>query len=123
MKVNTLENAMKLLKEATNFRIETLYAAWNYHDERGGMQTNDGLFMTRSGAEAAVHKKSYYGADGRVQEGEYILFDVEDVTFCTSNSISMPLRDSEHKAEYEQFKLKQQALAKLSKEEREALGL
>lgn len=92
------------------------FGAFTTTDEYGRDGKNLGWFSTEDAAKKRAAKKGWYGSDGNVCEEPTVTVDGK--TYRLADTSPITVDDSDERA----AALREQAFAKLSPEEREALG-
>lgn len=107
-------------------RIFSVYKATVHHDDRGNKTSVMGYYTSIIDAKSDVKGQSYYGADGSVEnlpiEVIRVNVDGKEMIFPLNAAITVFTEDRMAR-EARQKALKASAISKLTKEEREALGL
>lgn len=112
----------------TNF-VARMFKVWKgvaSQDERGGHVVTVGHYFNRSDADTDVKKQGFWGSDGSVEREQIEVVEVE----VNGERMVFPLKsrievfyENREKREAEIKRNRENGLAKLTKEERIALGL
>ena len=111
---------MYLESMSEHYTIFEAYEALTIEDDRGREGHSIGIFSFQMGAETAAVGRGYFGGDGRVQAVTCIRITATGEVFQLADSKEVELDVDLDK---ETTRLRESGLAKLSREERRALGL
>lgn len=121
----TLDNVIDQFEKAKDVYVTDIYEVESWHDDRGGMRRTECFAADSNTANYLSKGNSFYGADGSVKPRKSIIIENHDGTrnFIQIGTTGVLVENLDHHEELKKQQIRDQAIKKLTKEEREALGL